>query len=385
MSAQPTQAKASAAEPMTLAFDVTVTAVQELSPNFRRITFGGYSLRDFGVARRHPGPQRQAHDPVASPPTARHCPCRPSKWKKPAGTANGWPWTRRSAVTCAPTPSGRRLDAVYPEIDVDFVMHFDDAGTRRTRRQLGPQCQTGRRPHHHRPQQPGSALHHCRNLLRHRMAARAWPSASSWPATKRHPRHQRHPRKPASRHDRPRLPGSTRSRRLPRHLHPADVEITWLARGAAIGRSRPHGELLKEAVAKAVPVPGWVGIKAAEPVPAPSPKTSTWTWTSSGKPRTRMETAAIEATKNPTCPAGAMPFYAWIAGEAFVIKDMRRYLGAGRRDRPEAGCVHGVLAPRQGRGLSLLSLRARGGGRRILCVLARSSLRRTLPDAPPAA
>ncbi|MFP3632697.1 siderophore-interacting protein, partial [Burkholderia sp. SIMBA_045] len=35
---------------MTLAFDVTVTAVQELSPTFRRITFGGYSLRDFGVA-----------------------------------------------------------------------------------------------------------------------------------------------------------------------------------------------------------------------------------------------------------------------------------------------------------------------------------------------
>ena len=25
-------------------------------------------------------------------------------------------------------------------------------------------------------------------------------------------------------------------------------------------------------------------------------------------------------------PAGAMPFYAWIAGEAAVIKDMRRYL-----------------------------------------------------------
>ena len=36
-------------EPMTLAFDVTVSSVQELSPNFRRITFGGYCLRDFGV------------------------------------------------------------------------------------------------------------------------------------------------------------------------------------------------------------------------------------------------------------------------------------------------------------------------------------------------
>ena len=38
-----------ATEPMTLAFDVQVTAVQELGPNFRRVTLGGYSLRNFGV------------------------------------------------------------------------------------------------------------------------------------------------------------------------------------------------------------------------------------------------------------------------------------------------------------------------------------------------
>jgi NADPH-dependent ferric siderophore reductase len=40
----------------------------------------------------------------------------------------------------------------------------------------------------------------------------------------------------------------------------------------------------------------------------------------------RMDTKAIGATKNPHVPAGAMPFYAWIAGEAGVIKDMRRNL-----------------------------------------------------------
>ena len=34
---------------MTLPFEVTVTAVRTLSPTFRRITFGGYCLRDFGV------------------------------------------------------------------------------------------------------------------------------------------------------------------------------------------------------------------------------------------------------------------------------------------------------------------------------------------------
>jgi iron complex transport system ATP-binding protein len=40
----------------------------------------------------------------------------------------------------------------------------------------------------------------------------------------------------------------------------------------------------------------------------------------------RMETAEIQATRNPDMPAGAMPVYAWMAGEAGVIKDMRRYL-----------------------------------------------------------
>ena len=40
----------------------------------------------------------------------------------------------------------------------------------------------------------------------------------------------------------------------------------------------------------------------------------------------RMNAAAISASRNPDKPAGAMPFYAWIAGEAGVVKEMRRYL-----------------------------------------------------------
>ena len=40
----------------------------------------------------------------------------------------------------------------------------------------------------------------------------------------------------------------------------------------------------------------------------------------------RMDAAAISASRNPDKPAGAMPFYAWIAGEAGVVKEMRRYL-----------------------------------------------------------
>jgi iron complex transport system ATP-binding protein len=99
----------------------------------------------------------------------------------------------------------------------------------------------------------------------------------------------------------------------------ADVEITWLARSVMIGRSRPHGELLPEAVRQAVPLPGWVGIRAAEVTPGPEPedvnvdKDILW-----GTPA-RLDAAAIDAGKNPGNPAGALPFYAWIAGEAGVI------------------------------------------------------------------
>ena len=37
-------------EPMVLAFDVVVVAVQDLTVNFRRITLGGSCLGAFGVA-----------------------------------------------------------------------------------------------------------------------------------------------------------------------------------------------------------------------------------------------------------------------------------------------------------------------------------------------
>ena len=47
--AQPASAQPMTTQPMSLAFEVTVSSVQQLSPTFRRITFGGYALRDFGV------------------------------------------------------------------------------------------------------------------------------------------------------------------------------------------------------------------------------------------------------------------------------------------------------------------------------------------------
>ena len=75
-----------------------------------------------------------------------------------------------------------------------------------------------------------------------------------------------------------------------------------------------------------MPVPGWVGIKAADGGAGPEPEDVNVDIDILWETPARMETSEIQATKNPDMPAGAMPFYAWIAGEAAVIKDMRRYL-----------------------------------------------------------
>ncbi|BCW73226.1 hypothetical protein NicSoilB8_42700 [Arthrobacter sp. NicSoilB8] len=40
----------------------------------------------------------------------------------------------------------------------------------------------------------------------------------------------------------------------------------------------------------------------------------------------RMDAAAISASPNPDKHAGTLPFYAWIAGEAGTVKELRRYL-----------------------------------------------------------
>jgi NADPH-dependent ferric siderophore reductase len=326
MSAQPTQAKASAVEPMTLAFDVTVSAVQELSPNFRRITFGGYSLRNFGVA----GDTLDLRVKLMIPSldeAGQPLPL-PEFTMEEAGWYQEWlamdPAVRGSMRTY--TVRSERLDAVYPEIDIDFVMHFDDSGhggpaanwalaakPGDTLTIIGPnnraaQCTTAG-AYGGIEWRPGLAQ---RVLLAGDETAVPAISAilESLPAD-------------MTGHAFLEVPSAADFQHI---STPANVEITWLARGASIGRSRPHGELLKAAVAKAVPVPGWVGLKGTEAAAGPEPEDVNVDQDILWETPQRLDAAAIEATKNPTLPAGALPFYAWIAGEAFVIKEMRRYL-----------------------------------------------------------
>lgn len=315
-----------ATEPMTLAFDVTVSAVQELGANFRRITFGGYSLRDFGVHGRTMDLRIKLVIPSLADDGTQLA--LPPFHMENTGWYKEWlamdPAIRGSMRTY--TVRHARLDAVYPEIDVDFVMHFDADG------HGGPAANWARNA------RPGDAMTIIgpNNRAAHCVTAEIYSGIEWRPGLAQ---------RVLLAGDETAVPAiSAVLESLPKYMTghaflevpeagdfldlqtDADVDITWLARGAAIGRSRPHGELLQEAVRAAVPVPGWVGIKSPDAAAGPEPEDVNVDQEILWETPARMDTAAIVASKNPAVPAGAMPFYAWMAGEAGVIKDLRRYL-----------------------------------------------------------
>lgn len=339
-------------EPMTLAFDVTVTAVEDLGPNFRRITFGGYCLRGFGVS----GDTLDLRIKLMIPSLdgdSRPLPL-PAFNTGDAGWYQEW-LAMDSAVRGSMrtyTVRNERLDAVHPEIDVDFVMHFDDddgGGGGGTRGASGGAA---------RPGVDGGAAHLTggpaanwalaakpgdsitiigpNNRAAHCVTAETYSGIEWRPGLAQ---------RVLLAGDETAVPAiGAILESLPAEITghaflevpeagdfqdlatDADIQITWLARGAALGRSRPHGELLKEAVRGAVPVPGWVGIVSLDGAAGPEPEDVNVDQDILWETPLRMDTAAIEASRNPGLPAGALPFYAWIAGEAGVIKELRRYL-----------------------------------------------------------
>jgi NADPH-dependent ferric siderophore reductase len=316
-----------ATEPMTLAFEVQVTAVQQLGPNFRRVTLGGYSLRNFGVHGNTLDLRIKLMIPSLAPDgTALPL---PEFRMEETGWYREWlamdPQTRGSMRTY--TVRQERLDAVYPELDVDFVLHFDDAG------HGGPAANWALNA------KPGDTL----TLIGPNNRAAHCVTAETYSGIEWRPGLAQRVLLAGDETAVPAISAILES--LPPYVSghailevpeagdfqgittAADVEITWLARGAAIGRSRPHGELLQEAVRAAVTLPGWVGLRAApEPAAGPEPEDVNVDQDILWETPARMDAAAISASRNPDKPAGAMPFYAWIAGEAGVVKEMRRYL-----------------------------------------------------------
>lgn len=319
-------AAAGAVEPMTLAFEVQVTAVQRLSPNFRRITFGGYSLRRFGIH----GSTLDLRVKLMIPARAADGSVLPLPEFRPeqAGWYAEWlamdPATRGSVRTY--TVRQERLDAVYPELDIDFMLHFDADGN------AGPAALWALHA------VPGDTL----TLIGPNNHAAHCVTAETYSGIEWRPGLAQHVLLAGDETALPAISGILES--LPSNMSghailevpeaadfqdittAADIKVTWLARSAGTGSPRPHGELLQEAVRAAVPMPGWVGIKSPDQAAGPEPEDVNVDQDILWETPARMDAAAIGASRNPDKPAGVMPFYAWIAGEAGVVKEMRRYL-----------------------------------------------------------
>lgn len=312
-------------QPMVRAFEVTVSAVQELSPIFRRVTFGGYALRDFGVH----GDTLDLRVKLMIPSLAGDG----SPLPPPVLRTEEPDWYRQWLATDAAvrgamrtyTVRQARLDAVYPEIDVDFVLHADGAG------HGGPAANWALRA------RPGDAL----TIIGPNIRAAHCTTAATYSGIEWRPGLAQRillagdetavPAISAILESLPACFSGNAILEVPRTgdfqniTSAADVEITWLARGPG-GPARRHGALLQEAVRAAVPVPGWAGLRPALAAAGPEPEEVNVDRDILWETPARMAAAALASGKNPDKPAGSLPFYAWVAGEAASVKELRRYL-----------------------------------------------------------
>ena len=309
-------------EPMVLAFDVAVTAVQELSANFRRITFGGACLAAFGVA----GHSLDLRIKIIIPSQGRDCPDIAGMMERgnPASWYQLWlgldaeeRGSMRTYTVRNPRCSGPR-----PEIDVDFVLHLDDDG------RGGPASEWAAAA------RPGDRV--C--IIGPNASAAQCTTAGAYGGIEWRPGLAQHvllagdeTAVPAISAILEALPEDISGRaflEVPdgqdiRHIATRSaVTITWLAR-----EGQPHGTLLEAAVRDAVRVPGWVSLSGpddarggSEPEDVDIDRSILW------ETPQLLEAAIVQSTVNPGRPPGTQPFYAWIAGEAAVVRGLRRYL-----------------------------------------------------------
>ncbi|GAA1125528.1 siderophore-interacting protein [Arthrobacter flavus] len=326
------------------AFDVVVTRVQRLSANFQRITFGGSCLRNFGVQ----GPTLDLRIKVLIPATrgddAPRVNMRELLESPPEGS--GWyqQWlamdpAERGAMRTY-TVRAARCDGDEPEIDVDFVMHFDAEGNG------GPASLWAAAA------TPGDRMW----LIGPNVHAATCTTAGSYGGIEWRPGLAQHvllagdeTAVPAISAILESLPADVGGHAFLEVPDPADfqavsttsaVKIIWLARG-----ERPHGELLDAAVRDAVRVPGWVSLAtpfavgvdassragltlaaAAAATAGPEPEEVNIDETILWETPQRLNASTLNTSLNPDRPSGALPFYAWIAGEAAVVRGLRRYL-----------------------------------------------------------
>jgi iron complex transport system ATP-binding protein len=300
------------AEVPVLAFGVAVSRVEDLSPSYRRITFSGGSLRRFGVD----GPTLDLRIKVMIPSLGadgQQLPLPPFGDMQGPDTAvelgGGWyqqwlamdPAQRGSMRTYTVREFRPAAGNLAAELDVDFVLHFDPAGNG------GPaSCWAAAAV-------PGDEV----TIIGPNVEAAKCATAKAYGGIEWRPGLASHVLLAGDETALPAIAAILES--LPEDMtgnavlevpdaadfqdirSAADVQIAWLARG-----DRPHGELLDEAVRTAVVVPGagLAPVAGEDPEDVDVDRTILWE-TTTGSTR---------------------PFYAWMAGEAAVIRELRRYL-----------------------------------------------------------
>ncbi|MET1154649.1 SIP domain-containing protein [Arthrobacter sp.] len=313
-----------------LAFGVAVSRVEDLSPSYRRITFSGESLRRFGVE----GPTLDLRIKVMIPSLdadGQRLPLPPfgvsTSSINAAGSTNGvGPGGRTSTDRAvelgggwyqqwlAMDPTQRGSMRTYTvrefrpaagnlgaELDVDFVLHFDAEGNG------GPaSCWAAAAV-------PGDEV----TIIGPNAEAAKCATAKAYGGIEWRPGLASHVLLAGDETALPAIAAILEG--LPEDMtgnavlevpdaadfqdirSAADVQIAWLARG-----DRPHGELLGEAVRTAVVVPG----AGLAPVAGEDPE----------------EVDVDRSILWETTTGSTRPFYAWMAGEAAVIRELRRYL-----------------------------------------------------------
>ncbi len=286
-----------------LPFKVQVLAVRRLSPSFVRITLGGVELgdmddggslgtRDTRIKVVIPASQgRPDHDIDVSDPD----------WYRtwlaldPSTRGHVRTYTARSA----------RLSAAVPEIDIDLVMHLDEHGAGGPATVWAANAQLGQRltviaPNRHHGKATGIEWRPptlaTGRPLRVLIAGDETAAPAIAAILESLP-------DPHIGHALIEVPTAADVQVL---LAPPDMTVTFLVRG-----NRPRGELLQAALENAVPSLAPTACRAPD-VPAVDIDTQILWETPQDEPG--------------TSAGAAEPFYAWIAGEAAVVRDIRRTL-----------------------------------------------------------
>jgi iron complex transport system ATP-binding protein len=299
-----------------MCFEVEVKRVQRLSGNFQRITFAGSCLAEFGV-------QGQTHDlriKVVVPSVDSDGRALPMPKFDCSDTAWYRNWLQLDAGVRGSmrtyTVRAARCGGPEPEIDIDFVLHFDEAG------KGGPASSWAAAA------QPGDRVSIIGPNAAHCVTAESYGGVEWRPGMARLAGDET--AVPAITAILESLPADITGHALlevPAHTDTlpvstqSSVQVSWLPRG-----SRPHGELLEAAVREAVALPGWASVDGAPVPPRPVIEDVNVDEAILWETPQRLTEAAVKATPNPHAPSGALPFYAWIAGEAAVVRGLRRYL-----------------------------------------------------------